>query len=113
MSRDDLAERLAEAQRKIEKQAQALKDMQRKIDAAILRAHQTILTDRKVRQGGNLSRGQWPYSRASALSALRVTQPLGSSGNVYKPQRRSKRQARRKRNSGFMGFLRGLIGIVR
>ena len=113
MSRDSVEQRLAEAERKIDDQTQQLKDMQRKIDAAIQTAQQTILTDSQLRQGGNLSRGEWAYSRASAESALRVTKTLGGSGNVYKPQRRNRRLACRKRNSGFIGFLRGLTGLVR
>lgn len=78
---ETLEAKLNEAQHQIDEQAQALKDMQRRIDAAISKAQQIIAADAKTRSRAGVPRGEWSYSKGSDEASLSIITKLGSGGS--------------------------------
>ena len=91
---EDLETKLTEVQHQI-------KDMQRRIEAAISQAQQTIDADAKLRAAGGISRGQWSYSKGSAEASQGILKALGGQGSRTSIRRRS----------GLARFLKGVIRL--
>jgi len=81
MSRD-IDAILSKIQQQIDEQKHQLKDLEKRIDAAISEGQAIISTDHTARSAGGISRGQWGYSKGTAEGALSVMEMLGSNATI-------------------------------